>query len=223
MKFKLVLLAASAAALSAGVAQAATIPLFNTGVDGSGSPQANGSAESHYTLASGPYLSLPGLRVGASAGGFPIGPWQGDDAASAWIGPADSGAFYGPGGTYDYRLTFSLAGLDPSTASITGQWSVDDNARDILLNGVSTGQTGCGFTCWGGFSLSSGFQPGANTIDFIVDNAGGPTGLRVEMSGTAAASPGAAPEPSSWAMMLLGFGGLGAVTRARRRLAGFAA
>ncbi len=33
----------------------------------------------------------------------------------------------------------------------------------------------------------------------------------------------AVPEPATWAMMLLGFGGLGALLRRRRTLAGFAA
>ena len=71
--------------------------------------------------------------------------------------------------------------------------------------------------------MNSGFLDGVNTLDFVVENSNlfGPTGLRVEMTGTAdaAAVPGGVPEPATWAMMLMGFGGLGALLRRRRGLA----
>jgi hypothetical protein len=47
----------------------------------------------------------------------------------------------GPVGAYDYRTTFNLAGFNPSTASITGQWSTDNEGVEILINGVATGKT----------------------------------------------------------------------------------
>src|SRR5262249_36639317 len=94
--------------------QAAPITsLFNTGVDAAHNPLANGSPEIHYVLVP-PNPVFP-LRVATSANGFPIGPWLGDDALSAWIGPATDGSLNGPAGNFDYQLTFSLSGFIPSS------------------------------------------------------------------------------------------------------------
>jgi hypothetical protein len=57
-------------------------------------------------------------------------------------------------------------------------------------------------------------------LDFQVQDFGPPTALRVDnLQGTAdLAGVGGVPEPATWAMMLIGFGGLGAVLRRRRSL-----
>ena len=198
------ILVAGAVVALAGAAHASPIIIFNTGVDTLGNPLPNG------TVGDLPYVltSVPGgttdLQVRTSAGGFPIGPWIGDDSLSAWIRPNNPGS-NDPGGTFDYQTTFDLTGLNPATAVLIGQWATDDAGSDILINGVSTGQTAAGFTGWSSFTLSSGFIAGVNTLDFIVYNVpqvtGNPTGLRVEMSGTAAV-----PEPSSLAQLFMQFG-----------------
>jgi hypothetical protein len=157
-------------------------------------------------------VSVPGgttdIRVRTSAGGFPVapaGPYFGDDAISTWIGPNDDAFLDGPGGLYDYQTTFSLAGYSPGTASITGGWSSDNDGVRILLNGVDTGNPPTSFTQFNAgfapFNITTGFVPGLNTLDFIVDNGGGPTALRVEMSGAATV-----PEPT--ACLLLAVGGV---------------
>ncbi len=46
----------------------------------------------------------------------------------------------------------------------------------------------------------------------------GPNGLRIT-AGDAAAAPGPVPEPATWAMMLLGFGGIGYSMRRQRKIA----
>jgi hypothetical protein len=167
---------------------------------------------------------VPGLTtdIRVLTSGFPISPWLGVDSnsISAWIGPNNSSQLDGPGGTYDYQTTFDLTGLDPSTATITGQWAADNLGVGILINNVSTGITSSCFDCFNftGFSISGGFVAGVNTLDFIVQNgtgigdpAAGPTGLRVELAGTAAA----APEPASF--VLIG-AGLLVLSRLRRRV-----
>lgn len=197
----------------AGMAQADPITIHNTGVNASGTPLANGTVgDPHYTLISVPSGTTT-IQTKTSAGGFPVGPWLGDDSLSDWIGPDSDSSLDGPTGYYEYQTTFDLTGFDIASAVITGQWSTDDQGANILINGVSTGDTASGFTSWSSFTIDTGFVEGVNTLDFIVYNASGPTGLRVEMTGTA--DP-AVPEPAT--LTLLG-AGLAAFSAFRRRRA----
>ena len=181
------LLAAVAILILAGAAHAGTIEIFNTGVNGSGVPLIDGTVgDPHYTLIVVPSGSTTDIRVRTSAGGYPVvGAWIGDDSISAWIGPNNDPSLNGPDIFYTYRTTFDLSGFDPATASLTGQWAADNELSNILLNDVPTGKTAGGFNSWSSFTISSGFVAGVNTLDFIVNNGGGPTGLRVEVTGTA--------------------------------------
>lgn len=195
-------------ALWAGQAQAAPITsLFNTGVDASGTPLADNALDPHYVITS-PAASTP--FVATSAGGYPIGEWIGDNATSAWIAPtADT---FDAAVTFVYRTSFDLTGFDPASALISGVWATDDPGTDILINGASTGNASCCFTGFTPFSITSGFVAGINTLDFFVFNSGGPTGLRVEMTGTAD------PVPEPVTLSLLG-AGLAGVAGLRRRKA----
>lgn len=104
--------------------------------------------------------------------------------------------------TTSIELTFDLTGLDPSTASISGLWATDNEGSDILLNGQSAGNKSVGFTAFTSFSIPPGslFVSGLNTLDFLVHNDRGPTGLRVEMTGQA--SPVGVPDSSSTLTLL---------------------
>ncbi len=190
-------------------AKAATITsLYNTGVDNSGTVLANGTVgDPHYLLASVPSASPTAIRVLTSANGYPIGPWLGDNTTSRWIAPNSDSQVNGPVGNYTYRTTFDLTGFTPSTAQITGLWSSDDGGVDIVLNSThlgsfaNTGSSGI-FTS---FTISSGFQSGINTLDFVINNSFGPTGLRTELSGTAnLGSSTSVPEPFTVIGTLIG-------------------
>ena len=203
---------AAAALLATTDAKAVPISTFyDTGVDASHATLANNAAETHYAIISTPDGSTPGVRVATSANGFPIPPWIGDDSLSAWIGPKTDSALDGPSGQYDYRTTFNLTGFNATTAALTGQWAADDAGVDILINGVSTKQTVNGFSAFNSFSVTSGFISGLNTIDFLVQNNGGPTGLRVEGVLTAAV-----PEPASVVILGVGLAGVGLFRRFKR-------
>src|SRR5437016_3623537 len=73
-------------------------------------------------------------------------------------------------GVYQYRTTFDLTGLDPTTAVLNGQWAAD-NLGLIQLNGVTVPNSASqGYRSFTIFSITSGFVQGINTLDFIVTN-----------------------------------------------------
>ena len=179
----------AACACATTTANAAISDLFNTGVGSSGAVLPGGTiGDPHYTLVLAPSGSTTDIRVRTSARGYPIPPYVGDDTLSAWIGPNNDSALRGPVGNYEYHTTFMVgAGDNPATISITGRYSTDNEGVDILLNGHSTGITNkAQYTSWSPFSITRGFVAGTNTLDFIVHNDGGPTALRVEMTGAVA-------------------------------------
>jgi hypothetical protein len=206
-------LAAAPAPTQAGIITG----LFNTGVDDQGNPLPDFATDPHYTITSSP-IGADSVLARSSANGFPVPPWVGDDSASKWIIPANTDADGdGPVGIYIYQTTFTVTG-DPSTVAITGRYSSDNELINVLVNGVFTGihngtvgnDQGQYRFWWNLGTIAGLFQTGTNTIDFFVNNDGGPTGFRAELS--------AVPEPSSLvlgsvgSLLLLGYA-------CRRRLA----
>jgi hypothetical protein len=221
----MLLLAVTLAAVAFPV-RGGPISIFNTGVV-SMDPvalAADGAVDQHYSLISSAdsraigtnaYVAGPNLT-------YPLGPWLLNGPDSKWISPFLNPATNGAVGGYTYRTTFDLTGLDPATVILTGRWATD-NSGSITLNGSATGNT-TGveqFGGWTSFTISSGFIAGINTLDFVVTNVPGiggasPTGLRVEISGTA---DGTIPEPSmSLPLAMITFGAAAGIKlRMRRR------
>jgi hypothetical protein len=184
--------------------------LFDTGVDGSGTPLAEGATDTHYVL------------NGTSS------PFVYDHPA--YLVPADArfiAAQVGGGYTVNpntYTLTFDLTGLKASTASLSGNFEAD-NYGSIYLNGNLIGQdiqatVYSNFQSYTAFSASGAdFVSGVNTLTFVINDTGAPSAFAVSsLSGTASA----VPELSTWGMMLAGFAGLG-LAGYRRKISAFTA
>jgi hypothetical protein len=201
--------------LGAAVAASAdSVTLFNTGVDASGNPLADGTiGDPHYSLVSAPSGSTTDIRVRTSAGGYPVYEYLADDSSSAWIGPNNDPQIDGPPGLYDYQTTFFAPSA--GTVDLTGLWAVDNEGVAIDLNGVDTGNsidnnTDFSFQVWSSFTIDDSVNAGLNTLDFIVNNDSGPTGLRVEFSDTSF-TPAGVPEINSASLGSLALIVLGAL------------
>ena len=207
---KLLLIIGLSCAAFSTPSSAAIIPgLFTTGVDNGGNVLALGALDPHYVVLENAsnnavtMTNIPGTYI-------PNAP------TSLWVWENASGQPTNV--TRTFRTTFSLTGLDPSTAMISGIWATDNFGLDILVNGTSTGNTSPTFTAYSNFSVNSGFVSGTNTLDFVVQDVGSISGFRVgSISGTAD-SMSAIPESASIAIWtLLGMAFLGHGRRFNRK------
>jgi hypothetical protein len=199
--------------MAAAPAQAAVVTgLTNTGVDVSGNID---NAWSITGGASNPAISYP-------APAYVNGPhpnWIPNSATSSWITPYDpfnQNTDPSVNGTYHFQTTFTVTGSTLG-AFFTGQFAADNVISQILLNNqvIYTGPgSGSQFTGWTVFGANNFFQLGVNTLEFDVVNyaqsGGNPAGLNVQFL------TAAVPEPSTWAMMILGFLGVGFIAYRRK-------
>lgn len=215
----------AAALLLAGISHAAmatvAIPgLVNSGqVAGGGAVSVGTMIDANWTLAGGIAWNSTSIN----------GAWLANNATSRWLTPASNGnQSFDPtaDGFYTYQLAFDLTGFNPATATFTGRFATDNQVTQIRLNGQAITQAGLGsFNRWTEFSASAGFVDGLNSLAFTVRNlrqaSGNPTGVRVEFQSSAVAPIATAtgvPEPASWALLISGFGLVGAAQRRRRNL-----
>jgi hypothetical protein len=170
---------------------------FGTGVAADGTLLAAPAVDPHYILAASADPNFPGPDAIVISNAWPIasGVWALNGPNSVWIAPqADqSGTTYTNGtyggnaeGDYDYETSFDLTGQNLSMVFISGGWATDNTGTDILVNGVSSGNTNGSFSILTPFILTAtnGLVAGPNTLDFLVNNAPStpnPTGLRVDL------------------------------------------
>ena len=160
--------------------------LFPTGVDDSVTGLPSGAPDPHYAILD-PAQDAITIDPGS-------GSWIRNTTHDRWVWQMANGTPVNV--TRTFRITFSLAGLIPSTASISGTWASDNLGVGIALNGHDLGMpTTNQFRAFTPFTIPAGtpqFVPGINTLDFTVTDQGLVAGLLVgSLSGTA--EPIAAP------------------------------
>lgn len=124
---------------------------------------------------------------------------------------------------HDYTLTFDWAAgqLANRKGATTEQLQVTFGADTVATSVVSVASEG--FSGWMTQSYKFTAASGSQLLTFL--SVGTPRGLPpialldgVSLTDVGVGGHGGGiPEPASWALMILGFGGIGAVVRARRR------
>lgn len=197
-------------------AHAVNIDLYNTGMSTpwySGAPSvlADGVVTPFWTIASLPDTSsASALTASANVA------WLANNTTSKWINDNGNGSSNSPFGSYIYRTTFNLpVEADLSSVVVVLRMSQDNTFSSLRLNNVDTGfNNPASFSAWSSNAvLTSGFQTGANTLDFAFVNASAtnnPQGLRVEFI----TATFGAPEPGTLALLALG--GLALLKRRKR-------
>lgn len=195
--------------------QAMAVPsIWNTGVDGSGNALAPGVVDTHYALIT-PGGAAPAIATNPN----PLWVVAADPTKSSWIAPSLSSTT-DPVGVYTYTLTFNID-LDeiPTELSLGGQWA-SDNPSEIFFNGVSTGFTRSEpdtFITLADFEITTGFQLGANTLVFEVENTAtvgpNPTGLLVTGLELEGYPNPIIPAPGALLLVSLGTGVIGFIRR----------
>jgi hypothetical protein len=216
-------LVAAAALTAMGLASVggANAAIYDTGL------AADGHIDPHWSVVQigGSFSDNNGLThtpfayVASNTTAFPFGYWADPLPGSNWIvpTPGGQGVSLDPNrdGLYLYSTLLSVKG----GATVAGDFLADNDVTKITLLDLKTFKltTIYSGTGEGSDSLATAFSLGKLSSDpyvlsFVVDNfaqnGGNPSGLDVAM--------GAVPEPATWAMMVLGFVGLGFLARRRK-------
>ena len=192
--------------------------IFNTGIDDFGATLSNGGIDTHYEFTLNPANSLTNPFV-VSAGYL-----SANTSNSQWVGPVGAGVNAPdnpPGNLYAVKTIIDLTGMDLTGFRIDGFWISDNFGRDIVVNGLPTGQTNTGQhssspTAFAdnAFSLSTGLVEGPNMIEYVWENSpfgpSNPTHVRIEFDSYAIV-----PEPTTLAIWST-LGGIGSLVCLRR-------
>jgi hypothetical protein len=167
--------------------------VFSTGVDASGNLAADGATDLHWIIGSSadPVNQGPDAII-INPAQSPVPPWLAAGPKSKWLAPRADQNVGNAEGNFTYQTFFDLTDVEAASFRLTGQLTVDNSMVDVLVNGVSQGISGGGFTTWLPFTLTNGFVSGPNTIDFIINNAPAtpnPTAFRADLTGLVAIAP----------------------------------
>ena len=187
----------SVAAISLAFAISAPAITISTGVDAFGNLLAPNALETLYTAG--------GIATSASVGTGNPGAWVPNTAMAQWIVPNTQNL-----GISTYTMAVIGAG------SISGRFT-SDNPGALFVNGtLITSNPGWAnstdqgtYRSWYNFSAPLP-NAGANTIEWRVNNLGGPAGLIVEGTATLSAVPDGS---TSIALLGMAFTGLGMLRR----------
>ena len=143
------------------------------------------------------------------------------------FGTSDFGAIITTTGVFNHTFTFTTSGLNDAS-SFVGTITLANGKKDIDFSSIDldgvfffTKTSGDPAERWDLFSAVIGAGTHAINVHGTVVTTG-PLRNAASYAGTLNLSPIAAPEPASWALMIMGFGGVGAVIRSRRRAAAVA-
>jgi len=200
MKKILIGLVAAAAFALPTLVSAATVGNINTG-------------DASYTV------SGPGIAGTVAANNIiPHPNWATAPGGTSWIG-TENGDVKVDAGNYLFTTTFDLTGYDHATASILGDWAIDNSAQ-FRLNGMLL-QSQVGFGALSSFNLNTAFVAGLNMLEVLVfnaDNRLSPMGLLIANSNIDARIS-AVPLPAALPLYGAGIAAMGLIGWSRKRKA----
>ena len=220
-------------AAAANVIVAATTDIFlasqpdGTSISGFfGTDTAPGNSPVKFAVSPGgvlTFLASGSTSVDASCFAGPDGGCYGDEsgfspppASGAYKGPSNAliGVFLGAGVTDVSMGSASLDYTNPANTSLAG---MTPGLNEIFF--IGDGLTGTGAGAVQQFTAPTGAMFLYIAVaDSYGSSVGNPGELSVDYTGATLVG-GAVPEPAAWALMLLGFGGLGVALRRQRGVA----
>ena len=205
IRFTKALVVAALVAVGAGSAHASVVVSTGTGWTLTAYSGSDGSVPTP-----GP---LTPAYVAIDNGSFPFPNWAAPLAGSQWITPTSNPAQSFDTSGHDGFYTFTSQSIFLTAGTVlSGKYMSDNTVKEIFLassDGVaallSPGLPAGNFTTPTLYTFGPVSANGFYTLNFQVQNynqgSGNPVGLDV----------GAVPEPATWAMMIIGFLGLGFV------------
>ena len=196
--------------------------LFDTGVGADGAVLPVGTRDPHWFFAQGAQTNP---STGEQSYVVPISPlatlppWVNPGSSAWWISMLPNGHLHAPDGITTFFTRFVL----PSnllSATLFGRLA-SDNQAEIFINGNSVFYNNSAFNRFTTFTISSGFQPGENTLLVQLNNdpnnALNPAAL--VMSDLSVEST-VTPEPATITLLVSGMAGIAAARRRKRNGSG---